>query len=183
MLFEVGHEAEHGSSLGMKYLINDAGYVTSAAHDPVHHHHHAIRPHATSLVPAPTLVYAPGGDLEIRLLWDASVARAPSGFTRAIIAAAELYVGEFAGSLRAVGTELINIGVGYGEVGGSPMQANALGESESYGYLTDYATITPALQGGGISVHGVERAEDKPVFRYQRRGKGARAGCRGFRRV
>ncbi len=92
MLFEAGHETDHGSSLGLKYLINDAGYVTSVAHGPVVHHASTTH-HAASWVPAPTLVSDPGGgDLEIKLIWDSSVARAPSGFTRTVVAAAELYV-------------------------------------------------------------------------------------------
>ena len=85
MLFEWGHEHEHGSSLGMEYLVNDAGYITSAAHATIH----AATPHHTSAVaPAPTLVSVAGGDLDIKLVWDASVASAPSGFTTAVIRAA-----------------------------------------------------------------------------------------------
>jgi hypothetical protein len=148
MLFEWGHEHEHGSSLGTEYLVNDAGYITSILHAPVNH---AItHPHAT-LAPAPSLVYVAGGDLDIRLNWDASVANAPSGFTTAVIRAAQLYVADFAGSNRGVGTEVINISVGYGEIAGSAMAASALGESESYGYLVNYTTVTHALAARGYS--------------------------------
>jgi hypothetical protein len=146
MLFEWGHEHEYGSSLGMKYLVNDAGYITSTVHAGANTH----TTHATA-APAPTLVSVPGGDLDIRLVWDASVAKAPSGFTTAVIDAAKLYVADFAGSNRGVGTEIININVGYGEIGGSSMAANALGESESYGYLVNYATVTQALSAEGYS--------------------------------
>src|SRR5579871_2165655 len=142
MLFEVGHEHEHGLSLGMKYLIDDAGYVTSAAHG-------LAVGHAASTAPAPTLIKVIGDRLEIRLLWDASTDGAPTGFRRAVIAAAEVYVQEFGQSNGIVGTEIINIGVGYGEVGGSPMSADALGESEGAQYLTNYATVTHALEGEG----------------------------------
>src|SRR5579872_1206559 len=146
MLFEWGHEHEHGSSLGMKYLINDAGYITSAAHGGGHT---AIT--HTSAAPAPTLVSVSGGDLQIKLVWDASVANAPSGFTTAVIDAAKLYVADFAGSNRGVGTEVTNVNVGYGEIAGSAMAASALGESESYGYLTNYATVTHSLSAKGYT--------------------------------
>jgi hypothetical protein len=144
MWFEWGHEHGHGSSLGMEYLVNDAGYITSAANSVIH----AVSPiHTTSTVsaPAPTLVAVNGGYLDVRLVWDTSVVNAPKGFTTAVIQAAQLYVSDFAGSNRGVGVEVININVGYGEIGGSAMAANALGESESYGYLTNYGTVTHAL--------------------------------------
>jgi hypothetical protein len=142
MLFEWGHEHGHGSSLGKEYLVNDAGYITSAANGGIHP---ASPIHAASLAPAPTLVAANAGDLDIRLVWDTSVANAPSGFTTAVIRAAQLYVNDFAASNRGVGVEVINLNVGYGEIAGSAMAAKALGESESYGYLTNYATVTHAL--------------------------------------
>ena len=148
MLFEWGHEHEHGASLGMKYLVNDAGYITSAANAGIH----AVTPVHTSIAaPAPTLVAASGGDLDIRLVWDASVANAPKGFTTAVIQAAQLYVNDFAASNRGVGVAVININVGYGEIAGSAMAAKALGESESYGYLTNYATVTHALAPKGYT--------------------------------
>jgi hypothetical protein len=161
MLFEWGHEHEHGSSLGMEYLVNDAGYITSAAHATIH----AATPHHTSAVaPAPTLVSVAGGDLDIKLVWDASVASAPSGFTTAVIRAAQLYVADFAGSNRGVGTEVININVGYGEIAGSAMAANALGESESYGYLVNYATVTHALAGKGYSFNAANEPTGAQFF-------------------
>src|SRR5215471_9682452 len=112
MLFEWGHEHGHGSSLGMEYLVNDAGYITSAANAGIH----VVSPVHTSAIaaPAPTLVVANGGYLDIRLVWDTSVVNAPKGFTTAVIQAAQLYVNDFAASNRGIGTEVININVGYG---------------------------------------------------------------------
>jgi hypothetical protein len=148
MWFETGHEHDYGSALGMKYLIDDAGYITAAAHGPAVHQ--AAIAHQL-VASSGTLVHIAGGDLAIRLVWDASVAHAPRRFTHAVVQAARLYVEEFAASNRHVGTEVINISVGYGEVGGSPMGPHALGESESYGYLTNYASVAHALAGRGYS--------------------------------
>ncbi len=47
--------------------------------------------------------------------------------------------------------EVIDVDVGYGEIAGSPLGSGALGESESYGYLSNYATVTNALRGDGYS--------------------------------
>jgi hypothetical protein len=47
--------------------------------------------------------------------------------------------------------EVVNIDVGYGEIAGSPLSTGALGESESYGYLTNYFTVTNALRADGYS--------------------------------
>jgi len=85
-----------------------------------------------------TLVGA-AGHLRFDLIWGASVAKAPAAFERAIIAAARYYTTLFSND------EVINIRVGYGRIDGSPMGAGALGESESYGYLTNYATVANAL--------------------------------------
>ena len=45
--------------------------------------------------------------------------------------------------------EVVNIDVGYGEIAGSPLSTGALGESESYGYLSHYSTVTNALRADG----------------------------------
>jgi hypothetical protein len=148
MLFEVGHELDHGSSLGMNYLIGETGYITSAVHALASAHPHAVG-HAALKAPPPTVIHFLGDRLEIRLTWDDSTGSAPIGFKRAVVTAAEVYVEEFGASYGTVGSEVINIGVGYGEVGGSPMSPAALGESESLQGLTTYATITHALASEG----------------------------------
>ena len=93
---------------------------------------------SSSLASGQTLVGSPGG-FQIDLLWDSSVANAPIGFQQAVIGAATNLANHFTND------EVINIHVGWGEVGGSRISSGALGESESYGYLTDYATIAGAL--------------------------------------
>ena len=129
--------------LGQEYLVNDAGDVSPAYEATTHG---ALANLLTFLTnespPAPTLVGSRGG-LQIDLIWDSSVANAPRGFTQAITDAAEYYTKLFSND------EVINIQVGYGEIDGSRMAANALGESESYGYLTNYSTITDALAKDG----------------------------------
>jgi len=148
MLFETWYEGPHGSLLGQEFLINDAGEVS-----PVYGSHSSsastnFTPHSTS-TPAPTLVTSTGSNLEFNLVWDSSVAKAPSGFMQAIIDAAEYYTTLFTSPTG--GKEVINIDVGYGEIDGSSLASNALGESESYGYLTNYTTVTHALESVGYS--------------------------------
>ena len=141
-----------GSSLGQEFLINDAGEV-SPVHEAAKHRRSSRStptlptptPTPTPATPTSTLVGAAGG-LQIDLIWDSSVANAPSGFTTAIIDAAEYYTTLFSND------EVINIDVGYGEIAGSSMASNALGESESYGYLTIGATVTNALGHDGYPI-------------------------------
>jgi hypothetical protein len=96
-----------------------------------------------SPTPAPTLVGSSHG-LQIDLVWDSSVSKAPSGFMQAVIDAAQYFT-------TIISTrEVITIDVGYGEIGGSALSPGALGESESYGYLTNYSTITAALAHDGF---------------------------------
>ena len=145
------------SPLGQEYLINDSGNVS-----PVYG---SIGPSTTtehttstnSSPPAPTLIGSPNG-LEIDLVWDSSVAKAPSGFMQAIIAAATYYTTLFSNK------EVINIDVGYGEIDGSSMASDALGESESYGYLTNYATVTHALSEDGYSFSAANEPTTSQFF-------------------
>jgi hypothetical protein len=136
-----GHD---GASLGHEYLMNDAGQVGPAFGASTNLGIASYLAHFTgSLVPPPTLVGSSHG-LQIDLVWDSSVTKAPSGFMQAVIDAAQYYT-----TLIAT-HEVIKIDVGYGEIGGSPLAANALGESESYGYLTNYSTVTVALSHDGF---------------------------------
>ena len=136
-----GHDA---ASLGQEYVLNDAGQVGLAFGASTHSGHTSSfsSPTKTS-APPPTLVGSSSG-LQIDLVWDSSVAKAPSGFMQAVIDAAEYYTTLFANK------EVINIDVGYGEIAGTPLSPNALGESESYGYLTNYSTVTAALSHDGF---------------------------------
>jgi len=94
----------------------------------------------TGTVPAAVTVGSING-LEFHLVFDSSVANAPSGFAKAITDAAAYYASLFSTK------EIININVGWGEIAGSTMPSNALGESQSNGYLTNYATATSLLHG------------------------------------
>jgi hypothetical protein len=95
-------------------------------------------------VPAATLVGAAGG-LQINLVWDGSVASAPAAFEQAVIAAATEYTTLYSNK------EVINIGVGYGEVDGYTMGSGALGESVSNAYgisSSSYAALTAEMKAG-----------------------------------
>jgi hypothetical protein len=89
--------------------------------------------------PAATLVGTAGG-LQFNLIWDSSVASAPSGFQSAAITAAQLYTKMFSNA------EVVNVHVGYGEVAGQSLSSNALAASMSYGYMENYATVSAALK-------------------------------------
>jgi hypothetical protein len=136
-----GHDA---ASLGPEYLMNDAGQVGPAFGASMHAGYGSyFNTSPLSPTPAPTLVGSPHG-LQIDLVWDSSVSKAPSGFIQAVIDAAAYYT-----TLIAT-HEVIKIDVGYGEIAGSPLASNALGESESYGYLSNYSTVTAALAHDGF---------------------------------
>lgn len=140
-----GGSSYDGSSLGPEYVMNDAGDVSLAYGASSHSGSTGSTTGSThSSAPAATLVGSSNG-LEIDLIWDSSVANAPSGFTQAVIDAAEYYTTLFSTK------EVINIEVGWGEIGGSTLASNALGESESLGYLTNYATVTNALEKDGYT--------------------------------
>ena len=94
----------------------------------------------TLTVAAPVTVGSSSG-LEFHLVFDSSVANAPSGFVQAITDAATYYASLFSTK------EVININVGWGEIAGQAMSAGALGESKSYGYLTNYSTAVSLLHG------------------------------------
>jgi hypothetical protein len=131
-----------GGATLQEYLMNAAGEVSPVSAASAHTGASTTGA-ATGSPPAPTLVGSAGG-LQFDLIWDPSVAAAPRGFVQAIVDAAKLYSGLFSNK------EVIAIDIGYGEIAGSPMAPGALGESESFGYLTDYATVTTALMGDGF---------------------------------
>ena len=97
-------------------------------------------PSPTPSPTASTLVGSVGG-LQIDLVWDTSVASAPSGFKSAAIAAATLYTTDFSNP------ETITIDVGYGEVGGSALYSGNLAQSRFYGTYETYASVHSALLG------------------------------------
>jgi hypothetical protein len=135
-------KSEGISPLGSEYLMNTSGNLIFA-----HSGAASLKPTqqaAANNALTPTLVGSSGG-LRFDLIWDSSVANAPTGFEAAIIAAATVYTKLFSNK------DVINIQVGYGEVAGTRMGAGALGESESYGYLTNYQTVNTALQKDAVA--------------------------------
>ena len=140
--------------LGTQYVIDDSGQITPVqgpvndGHGSSHGGHPASPPppppppvHSPPPPPPPpagTVVGTSGG-FQIDLIWDSSVANAPTGFTQTVTAAAQYLTSLFTNK------EVINIDVGYGELAGSAMGSGDLGQSESYGYLSNYATVVAAL--------------------------------------
>ena len=97
--------------------------------------------------PPPVLVTSAGSNLEFKLIWDSSVASAPSSFMTAVQNVAQYYEYLFSTSKL----EVINIQVGWGEVAGQALPSGALGASETNGYLTNYSYVTSHLSGYSFS--------------------------------
>jgi len=136
--------SQHNAALGQEYLMNDAGNVSPVSAASSHSGTSGSGTTSTTAsLPAQTMVGNANG-LRIDLIWDPSVASAPKGFMQAVIDAAEYYTTLFANK------DVVNIEVAYGEIAGTPMAPGALGESESYGYLTNYQTVTAALSHDGF---------------------------------
>jgi hypothetical protein len=143
--FAFGREHEGGLlPLGPEYLLtmDDHLVLASQSSTPVQGPvQHAVTPIANS--PASSLIGSSNG-LQINLVWDQSV-RSNSNWAAieaAVTSAAQIYTSTFSNHM------VINIAVGYGEVAGQLLGANALGESESNGYITNYATTASALSLG-----------------------------------
>jgi len=103
---------------------------------------------AAATAPAPTLVTSAGSNLEFNLIWDSSVASAPSGFESAWISAATF----IEKNLTTLGASPIvfNLHVGYGEVAGQTIPFGALSASSTEGDYVSYDTLASALR----SVYG-----------------------------
>jgi hypothetical protein len=98
---------------------------------------------ATAVAPASAAIVttaATTSPLVINITWDASVAAAPTGFMAGILAAAQYFESQFSDAVT------LNLDVGYGEVNGSALGANALGSSESFLTSVSYATLLNALR-------------------------------------
>ena len=93
----------------------------------------------TTTVPSTTSA-ASTSPFVINLIWDASVASAPSGFTAGILAAAQYLESQFTDAVT------VNISVGYGEVGGTTLASKALGQSSSYLQSLSYSSLSGALK-------------------------------------
>ena len=86
-----------------------------------------------------TIIGSAGG-LRFDLIWDNSVASAPAGYKSAIEDAAQFYTKIFSNN------DLITVHVGWGEVDGQSLGANALGENIANMVSEKYATVYNALQ-------------------------------------
>jgi hypothetical protein len=86
-----------------------------------------------------TLVGSANG-LQFNLSWGASAGNAPAGFKNAVIAAAAGLATEFSNKV------VLNIQVGYGEVGGQPISPGAAAESGTYSAGVSYTALTNAIK-------------------------------------
>jgi hypothetical protein len=136
--FGAGHDGARGMlPLGPEYLLNADGQLS-----PVTGSHGGgtggggVVTASDTISPASTLVGSSTG-LQIDLIWDASVQSNANwqAIEQAVITAAQFYTNTFSNHV------VLNIDVGFGEIAGSALSANALGESESYGYITSYKTV------------------------------------------
>lgn len=83
--------------------------------------------------------------LAINISWNSSVQSAPSGFTAAVMAAAQYLESQL------VDPVTVNISVGYGEVNGTSLGNNVLGMSESYLSSYSYGSLSSALAASATS--------------------------------
>jgi hypothetical protein len=155
-LLQALHQSQN--SLGQEYLMNDSGQVAPVVgHLSSSSHTTSTITHTYAAPPAPTVVGTAGG-FQIKLIWDSSVSGAPNGFMQAVIDAAQYYASQFSNH------EIVNINVGYGEIAGGQMSAGALGESESYGYLTNYATVANKLANDGFKFAATNEPTQSQFF-------------------
>ena len=85
------------------------------------------------------LVGAAGG-LQFNLGWDFSVNNAPSGYRNAVIAAAAGLAADFSNNV------VLNLQIGYGEVGGDLIAQGNAAESETFYDSVSYSALKNALQ-------------------------------------
>jgi hypothetical protein len=137
---------DNHSSLGPELLRSDSGELSLATHSTGSSSGHSPASTTSSTsAPAPSLVTSSSSSLQIELVWDKSVSSAPSGFESAVISAVSGLVADITTSAKTI----LYLSVGWGEIAGTALASNALGESESYGYLTNYSTVTSALAKHG----------------------------------
>lgn len=110
--------------------------------------------------PAPTLVTGTSSSLAIDLVWDSSVASAPSGFMSAVTASAQALVNDITTATKTV----VYVAVGWGEIAGGALASGALGESQSSGYLTNYTTVANALTAHGDNLTAANEPTSAQFF-------------------
>ena len=74
------------------------------------------------------------------ITWDSSVSSAPTGFTAVVTAAANYLASQYSDAVT------INISVGYGDVNGTALGSNALGQSLTYLTSVGYTSLANALK-------------------------------------
>ena len=77
--------------------------------------------------------------MQINVTYDSSVANAPAGFKDCVAAACAFFDSTFTAPV------IVNIDVGYGEVGGFAMSGGALGQSSTSDANVTYAQLRHAL--------------------------------------
>jgi hypothetical protein len=134
---------------GLKILT-----VPSASRAP-----HASPSHTAAVATTSSLPSVPPSPtpFTINVTWDASVASAPSGFTSDILAAIQFLESRF------IDPVTINIAVGYGEVGGSALAGNALGESMSSLASMSLATLDGAVKADASTATDATAAASLPA--------------------
>ena len=152
----------HGNGhngLGPEVTMNDAGELSPMSQASGHGGSGGGSAGRAPPAPTPFLATATGSNLSIDLIWDSSVAGAPAGFMTAVETAAKALVADFSTAHKVE----LYIDVGWGEIAGQAMAANALGESESNGYLVNYSTLS-----GLLTTHGdTLAASNEPIATTQ----------------
>ncbi|HEY1425909.1 MAG TPA: NF038122 family metalloprotease [Caulobacteraceae bacterium] len=140
--FHFDSPVHFGLALGDEYMLSDNGHLVEVANlfSGTGVAGHAGGGGGGS--PAATLVGSANG-LEFDLIWDSSVTSAKNwkDIESSVIQAAELFTGVFTNHA------VLNIEVGFGEVGGRALEAGALGESDSLGYLVPNTGADAGLVG------------------------------------
>jgi hypothetical protein len=103
-----------------------------------------------------TVQIGSAGGLVFDVTFDSSVADAPAGFTSAITDAIEYYESVFTNAIT------INLDVGWGEIGGQPLEGGAIGESESYLDAVSYSQLVSALTANATTADQLSAVASLP---------------------
>ncbi len=93
----------------------------------------------------------------IDVTWDASVASAPAGFETGVMAAVQYLESQFANPVT------INIDVGYGEIDGTSLSSDDLGESYYYLNSLSYSSLVGALKANATSATAAAAVASLPA--------------------
>ena len=104
------------------------------------------------------LLISPAHALTFHITWDSSTNTAPSGFISAFKDAVAFYHNSFTNAAT------INLSVGWGEVGGTPLDTNVLGGS-SFGEVgTTYAKVSSALANGPVYLPPTDPTGGRTIY-------------------